>query len=473
MQPLPQIVLAYIRKHDLLAPGDRVGVAVSGGADSVALLRLLLDLRKDLGIVLSVVHFNHKMRGSEAEADERFVADMARQHKLEFHCASGDVPAYAAKKHLSLETAARELRYQYFRSLLMEGHLTRIATAHTLDDQAETVLLRFVRGAGSRGLAGIYPQLSVVSSQFSEIGQHKVPAIVRPLLSVRRKYLQAYLGEINQDWREDRSNRDLRHARNRVRHGILPRLERNLNPAVREVLAETAEIARAEQEYWEKQTRQLLMSSWEAAKRHGTLRASVLADLPLALQRRVVRAAAECLGLRLEFRHVEQILSLVSKESKSALLPDGWTVSLHQGDLRFRIAAPSAKCPDYEFRLPVPGTIEVPPAGSLFEAVVVSGNACGVYNPEDLLDRAQLSGELRVRNWRPGDRFWPAHTKGPKKIKELLQDRRLTGQDRKRWPVVVSGSEIIWVRGFPVPRQLRPQDGALEAVLIRETPSPK
>jgi tRNA(Ile)-lysidine synthase len=433
---------------------------------------LLLDLRKELGIVLSVVHFNHKLRGAEAAADERFVADLAHQHKLECHSASGDVAEYAARKRLSLETAARELRYQYFRRLLMEGNLTRIATAHTLDDQAETVLLRLVRGAGSRGLAGIYPQLSVASSQLSEISQPRVPAIVRPLLSVKRKDLEAYLGELGQVWREDGSNRDLRHARNRVRHEVLPSLERHLNPAAREVLAETAEIARAEEEYWQKEIRQLLTSAWEGGARQGTLKTAVLADLPLALQRRIVRAAAETLGLRLQFRHVEEILSLVSKESKSALLPDGWTVWLHRGDLRFRIAAPPLKRPDYEFRLPVPGTIEVPPAGSLFEAVVVSGNASGVYNPEDLLDRNRLSRELRVRNWRPGDRFWPAHTKGPKKIKELLQQRHLTEPDRKLWPVVVSGSEIIWVRGFPVPCQYRLQNGALEAVLIRETPLP-
>jgi tRNA(Ile)-lysidine synthase len=467
VQRLPQIVIAYVGEHALLAPGDRVGVAVSGGADSVALLRLLLDLRKELGIVLSVVHFNHKLRGAEAEADERFVAELAQPHKLQFHHSSGNVSEHAAKQRLSLETAARELRYRYFRRLLIEGHLTRIATAHTLDDQAETVLLRLVRGAGSRGLAGIYPQLSVVSPRFSEIIQPRVPAIVRPLLSVRRKDLEAYLDKIGQTWREDKSNRDLRHARNRVRHRILPLLERNLNPAVREVLAETAEIARAEEEYWEKQTRQLLVSAWEG---EGRLKSNALADLPLALQRRVVRAAAESLGLRLEFRHVEKILSLASKESKSAVLPDGCTVLLHRGELRFVKAAPSAECLDYEFHLPVPGAVEVPQVGSLFEAVLVPGNASQVYNPEDLLDRARLSRELMVRNWRAGDRFWPAHTKAPRKIKELLQQRLVTGSDRKLWPVVVSGAEVIWLRGFPVPSQFRAHDGAPEAVVIRETP---
>lgn len=469
MQSLPQTVLVYIKKHALISAGGRVGVAVSGGADSVALLRLLLELRRELGIVLSAVHFNHKLRGAESDDDEQFVAALARKYDLELYCTSASVSEVAAKEHLSFEAAGRRLRYQYFRNLLGQGELTRIATAHTLDDQAETVLLRMVRGAGTRGLAGIYPQLAVPSSQFSE---QKIPAIVRPLLAVRRKDLEAYLTAIGQSWREDKSNRDLRHTRNRVRHEILPRLEKELNPAVREALAETAEIARAEEEYWEKQAHQLL-GPWKEGSEQATLKVGVLADLPLALQRRLVRAAAETLGLRLEFRHLEEILGLTSKDAKapkSAVLPNGWTISLERGELRFGVAAEPVTWPDYEFLLPLPGTIEVPPIRSRFEALVVSGNPDGVYNPEHLLDRNRLDQELRVRNWRPGDRFWPRHTKAPKKVKELLQERHLSGADRKLWPVVVSGADVIWMRGFAVPSQFQVRAGGLEAVVIRETP---
>lgn len=252
VERLQQAVLEYIRKHQILKAGDRVGTAVSGGADSVALLRLLLELRKEVGIVLSVVHFNHKLRGSESDQDERFVAELAQRHKLELHSQNGDVAAHAAEKHLSLETAARDMRYRYFRGLLSEGGLNRIATGHTLDDQAETVLLKIVRGAGGRGLAGIYPRLPVPRSQFP----NGSASIIRPLLGIRRKSLEAYLLALGQSWREDKSNRDLRHMRNRVRHGILPRLERYLNPAVREAFAETAEIARSEEEYWERRLRE-------------------------------------------------------------------------------------------------------------------------------------------------------------------------------------------------------------------------
>jgi tRNA(Ile)-lysidine synthase len=458
VQSLRKTVLAYIRKHKLLKAGDRVGIAVSGGADSVALLRLLLELHKGIGVVLSVVHFNHKLRGDASEEDERFVAQLAQEHKLELHCESGHVAAHAEEKHLSLETAARELRYRYFRRLLLEGRLNRIATGHTLDDQAETVLLKIVRGAGTRGLAGIYPQLSVPGSQFSA-------SIVRPLLGVRRKELEAYLLGLGQGWREDQSNRDLRHMRNRVRHGILPRLERYLNPGVREAFAETAEIARAEEEYWQKEVARVLPLIWVRRK----LTVSALADLPLALQRRVIRAASESLGLRLDFHHVEEILALASSQPGSAKaieLPNGWMVLRSKGELRFELESGRPIKLDYEYCLSIPGSVEVPETASRFEALLISGNAAKGYNPEDLLDRSLLAGEVKVRNWRPGDRFWPAHTKVPKKIKELLQERHVSGSERKLWPVVVSGTEAVWVRGFQAPARL--QSRSDEAVLIRE-----
>jgi tRNA(Ile)-lysidine synthase len=454
--------------------GDRVGVAVSGGADSVALLCLLLELRKEVGIVLSVVHFNHKLRGAESDEDQRFVAELAQRHKLELRCESGEVAAYAAEEHLSLETAAREMRYRYFRQLLREGHLNRIATGHTLDDQAETVLLKIVRGAGGRGLAGISPRLPVSSSQLSAISsQHRQNPevfIIRPLLGARRRDLEAYLLALGQNWREDRSNRDLRHLRNRVRHGILPRLERYLNPSVREALAETAEIARAEEEYWEKEVARVLPVVWEAEK--GVLDLSVLLDLPLALQRRVIRAASEGSGLRLNFHHTEEIVGLVSIQGgsgKSVMLPNEWVVSRKKGGLHFESRGGACQQLEYEYRLCVPGSVEVRETHSRFESVLVPGKAAEGYNPEDLLDRRLLATELKVRNWRPGDRFWPAHTKVAKKIKELLQARHVAGPERKLWPVVVSGADVVWVRGFPPPARFRPGNFDDKAVLLRET----
>lgn len=473
MRKLAETVFTFISCEKLLQPGDRVGVAVSGGADSVALLRLMLELRSEIGILLWVAHFNHKLRGDESEADESFVRDLSKRHGLEFLSSSGDVAHHAKEKHSSLEAAARELRYAFFLDVMRDARLNRIATAHTLDDQAETVLLKIARGAGTRGLAGIYPKLDVNQSSSGE--PHDLAAdqlIIRPLLGVCRRDVELYLRDLGQPWREDRSNRDLRHSRNVVRHGILPRLERNLNPAVREALGETAEIARAEEEYWNERMTRLLPN----ALKSFTPRAGAMLDGPLltaqpkAVQRRLIRALAESLGFELEFKHVEQVLRLALDfhGHQSIVLPGGWMVSRSADGIRFQLSH-SAASGEYEYRLSIPGRIEVPEAGRLIEAVVVRPGLESAYNPDHAIDAAFVGRELQVRNWRPGDRFWPGHSKSPKKIKELLQERHVTGMDRKRVPVVVSGTEVVWVQGLPAPTALRHRDPKREAIVILDS----
>src|SRR5438552_12800701 len=185
--------MQHLKAHEFVRPGDRVGVAVSGGADSVALLLLLQELHEKLGIVLSVVHFNHKLRGKASDADEVFVAKLAAKHGLEFHSASVDVAKKAKKERANLEDAARRARYDYFRSLAESGDCGRIAVAHTADDQAETVLAHLFRGTGLAGLGGIHPLAGPV---------------IRPLLNVRRNELRHFLRARKQNWREDATNRD-------------------------------------------------------------------------------------------------------------------------------------------------------------------------------------------------------------------------------------------------------------------------
>lgn len=316
--PLREPVLEYVRRHGLLKAGDRVGVAVSGGADSVALLRLLLELGSELGIVLSVAHFHHGIRGAEADADAEFVAGLASSHKLELHQGSGDVPAHARARRASVETAARELRYRFFATLLKSGAVGKIATGHTLDDQAETVLMKTLRGAGTRGLAGIYPALH--------------SGLVRPLLGVRRRELEEYLRGLGQEWREDSSNRDPRHLRNRVRHELLPLLEREFNPEVTRVLAETAEVARAEEEFWQREVERLLPEVCGGGG--GSLQLKTLLAQPLAVQRRLVRAALERAGASFDFRHGEEMLRLAQKSKGALELAGGWRVVRGKGELR-------------------------------------------------------------------------------------------------------------------------------------------
>ena len=247
MHELAERLLQTIRKQESIRAGDRVAAAVSGGADSVALLCLLLELRSELGIVLWVAHVNHKLRGEESEEDERFVANLARQHGLELDIRVAPVDgSHNSEIRSGIEAAARELRHGFFRQLAREGRATKIATAHTLDDQAETVLLRIFRGTGIRGLSGIHPQI-VFEEQGCACGE-----LVRPLLGFRRAALREFLRERGQSWREDSSNRDIAFLRNRVRHRLLPMIAEEFGEAAIEHMGELAEIARAEEEHWER-----------------------------------------------------------------------------------------------------------------------------------------------------------------------------------------------------------------------------
>lgn len=226
---LQKTLLDGLKKNAMLRPGDRAGVAVSGGADSVALLLLLLELREELGIVLSVVHFNHKLRGKASDADEKFVGKLAAKRGLEFHSVSADVRQKAKMERANLEDAGRRARYEWFAAIAEKQRLTHIATAHTADDQAETVLAHLLRGTGLAGLCGIYP----VSGN-----------VIRPLLGIRRKELRAYLKHRSQTWREDSTNRNTKHTRARIRQKLIPVLEKQFQPLAVEHLASLADRAR-------------------------------------------------------------------------------------------------------------------------------------------------------------------------------------------------------------------------------------
>ncbi|MGE5321833.1 MAG: tRNA lysidine(34) synthetase TilS [Actinomycetota bacterium] len=468
-------VRKYIMEQRLLTPGDRVAVAVSGGADSVALLRVLLELHQELGVVLSVAHFHHGIRGAEADADHEFVTRLASQHGLEFHTGFGDAPVHARERGMSLETAARELRHGWFANLMAEGKADKIATAHTLDDQAETVLMRIIRGAGGRGLAAISPR-------------HTEKALVRPFLEASRTEIELYLRSLNQPWREDSSNLDLVHTRNRIRHELLPLLEQRFNPAIRETLADLAEIARAEAEYWDREVAALLprllrqgkpsrsgRSTSGAASTTWALDLAEMNSLPLAVQRQFLQHLAAQLGVHLEFKHVQELIGCIREKrpGKRIVLPGAITAVSTFRELQFARQEADLSSHGYSCHLQVPGEVTIGALGSTIRARVIALSAAGSlegYNPALLLDRALLQSELIVRNWRAGDRYFPPHTKSPRKIKELLQPGRfgrpLAPAEKALWPVIESAGQIVWLRGFPVPEAFSHRTG--DAVLIEE-----
>ena len=425
-------VLRYIRKSALLRAGDRVAVAVSGGADSVALLRLLLELQAELGIVLGVAHFNHGLRGTESDADEAFVAKLAQEHGLDFFVGHGEVRDHASLRKLSIEAAGRELRYRWLSRLAEERSFDAIATAHTSDDQAETVLLKLLRGAGTRGLAGIYPLL-------------KEPRIVRPLLCVRRSEVEAYLTSLGQCWRRDTSNLDQRLLRNRLRHELLPLLEAQYNPNLRQLLSDMAELARGEEEYWEELVQQHL------AAHAGTVGLSLrrFSALPLALQRRLLKRFAENAGAVLDFAHVEKLRRCALGESRRTELPGGRVAENAQG--RLRICEPQPQPPRaYRYTLRVPGEIHLAELGLTLRADIMPEALARELPPDSLLNAELIGPELTVRNWQPGDRFHPAHRRAAEKLKRWFAEKRIPAEQRQSWPVALHEGEIVWVRGLLV-----------------------
>src|SRR5258707_1654731 len=231
-QTLLDTVRDAIQKQGLLRAGERVSVAVSGGADSVALLLLLAELRKPLGIVLSVVHFNHKLRGKDSDTDEKFASKLAEKYGLVFHAGRADIAAKAKSNKANVEDTARRARYQFFARLVEDGRVDKVAVAHTADDQAETVLAHILRGTGLAGLGGIH----------ATVGH-----VVRPLLGVRRAELRAYLRSKKQTWREDATNRDTTRMRARIRKKMLPILENQFQAAGVELLRTLSKLAREDE----------------------------------------------------------------------------------------------------------------------------------------------------------------------------------------------------------------------------------
>jgi tRNA(Ile)-lysidine synthase len=309
--------MALILPATPLVPGDRVAVALSGGADSTALLLLVHAAnalpRNSLGIGLSAVHINHTLRGDESEADQRFVEELCGRLDIPLHLHRADTHEYAAQHKQTIEEAARNLRYAFFAELFAQGKANKILTAHTLDDQAETVLMKLLRGAWLEGLSAIAPVLEVPGGK-----------ILRPLLNTRREELRGYLRGRHQPWRDDSSNSDEAFTRNRIRHTVLPVL-REENPSIDQTLANVAELAREEEARWNIELQKLLpqlilpgkpvrgggrANSTQLGEQTLALELDRLKSLDPALRRRVVRAAARQIGIRLSFDETTRLLTL-------------------------------------------------------------------------------------------------------------------------------------------------------------------
>ena len=448
----------------LFAAGDRVCVAVSGGADSTALLRTLLAQREALGIVLSALHVEHGLRGQASDEDAEFVRALAEQFDLACEVVRVDTRQRMAEHKESVETAARCLRYQVFRDVLASGKADKVATAHTLNDQAETVLMKLLRGAWTEGLSGIHPELRMdnVSGKAGQNGHMSGKVCVRPFLRVQRAQIEDYLQAIGQPWRQDASNDSLAHTRNRIRHELLPHL-REFNPQIDSILAHMADNARAEEQHWQAELNRLLpllllpgkptrgggrSVSTSIGSEEVAVEIARLRELDPALLRRVLRAAAERAGTTLDFDATERLLAFVTPAPHSSAkrmqleLSGGISVERSARELRFGRSSAKTVSEDCTYELPVPGSVDAPAFRARFTA--------SWLQEFSLQEAATPLPCAQVRAWKPGDRVELQHSRGPKKVKEILNRMKISAEDRATWPVVAWQGRIIWMRRVTV-----------------------
>jgi tRNA(Ile)-lysidine synthase len=459
MRSLLDRVRATIRAHDLARPDTRVLVALSGGSDSVALAYLLAELaqRNDLQVA-GVVHLNHQLRPS-ADAEEAFCGELAARLGWRFHPGRADVAARARSERRSVEDAGRAARYEFFEHALLRLEADVIALGHTRDDQAETFLLRVIRGAGSRGLSGMHPRRG---------------PIIRPLLDCRRRDLRSFLEKRGVPFVHDESNDDVSIPRNRVRAELLPLLERRFNPSIVDVLADEATLARDEWDW-------ILQAAREGAKavsqpREGVWEVDMAAldEMPAALARATVRdALVDASGGRpVVFRHVEEARCLAS--TRGAV--DGPGVRMerrgHLLVLTSRVLAGSdATHPNlFRYSLSIPGEVALREAGFVVsaEAAASAGSAILSNSAVAVLQLDRCRRPLAVRNRRPGDRFRPLGLGGRKKLQDYFVDKKIPRNRRDSVPLVVDETDrIVWVAGHGIDDEFRVTDPAQAVLILR------
>lgn len=436
-----------VERCGLIPAGSKVLVAVSGGADSTALLHVLARLsaeRQDF--TLEVAHLDHGLRGEQSAGDARFVAEMTRGLGLACHLER--LSAGSLKRRgVSPQEAAREARLAFLERVAEDVGAARIALGHTADDRAEETLMRLLSGAGARGLSGMRPRRG---------------RFIRPLIECRRAEVEEWLRAQGLAWREDASNLSADYLRNRIRHELLPHLEAAYNPNLRESLLRQADLLGDEDDLLEGLALVRLEEMARFEPGVVALPAAALAEEHPAMQRRVLRLACQRLAGSLRgvgFRHIEALRSLAASRSPSAgalSLPGGLRAERRYAELLLRRAASAPR--DWELALPGPGRYQLPETGACL-TLRLTGDG---REDEALFDAAQVRWPLTVRGPRRGDRFQPRGMKGTKAVFRLLSDAKVPRAERWRVPILVSAGNIIWVGGLRCAEHGRPREGGLK-----------
>jgi tRNA(Ile)-lysidine synthase len=438
-----------IEKYRMLSPGQRILAAVSGGPDSVAMLHLLWNLREELELTIEVAHLQHGIRGEEALDDARFVARLAEQMGSICHLKEVDLPQLkVTSAKTSLEEIGRLERYRFFAETAHRRGFDAVATAHTADDQAETIVMRLFRGAGRTGLRGITPVGQLA------IGLERPCAnllLIRPLLDTRRREVMEYLEQQNLTYRSDSSNKDLFFLRNWIRLKLMPQVSERFGDKLTKRLCAQAQVLREEEDYLAGVTRQQL----ENVRDGQRLNRKLFLNLNRALQRRVIRLWIEQRRGHLraiDFDHIEAGQSLIADGPPQGRLafPGGWQLARQYQTITFERDRPDIKSQCYSYLFKPGISLPVIEAGITIDSRLMdpAPGQLPDNSMEAVFDADLLKGNVVVRNFRNGDRFQPLGMGGHKKVKDLFIANRLPLRTRASLPLLVMDNEILWIPGY-------------------------
>lgn len=425
-----------IDSYGMIDPGDRIICAVSGGADSTALLYALYHLKGKYDMAISVAHINHNLRGEESKRDADHTRRLAEGLGLKFHLKDADVKSYAEERGLSIQEAGREIRDTFFREIVEKYGKAKIATGHTATDNGETHLMRLIVGAGPEGLSGIAPVRDFY---------------IRPLITTTRGEIEEFLGKIGVDYVTDSSNLENKYLRNQIRNEIIPRL-REINPNVEENLASAAmeyrrlfEIVKAEVD-----------SFMEENLKDGSLPVDAVNGLPdklkgEAVKELIFRSAVDIeKPLRLTRSHINAVLDIVRRPSRgerSVDLPGGLAALRSYERLSVVKMVNSAEKSCAVYPVEIPGRVKVPQFNIEIVSVIDSDAETKTGGEKNfaLFDMEKLKSPLTLRTRRDGDRFHPAGGIGSKKVKDFFIDKKIPRGERDRVPILLSGDDIVWI----------------------------